>query len=102
MKNSPSGGAAFGGKSDMYLHIGQDIVVPSSCVVGVYDMDTATFSKHTRAFISSMERNGRVVSLFDDLPRSCIHCVEGGESTLYISQLSTAALLRRSSPVLEE
>ena len=80
----------------MYLHLGQDVVVPASSILGVYDMDTATWSKHTRALIASMEKAGRVQSIFEDLPKSCILCEEGGVRTLYISQLSTATLLRRS------
>ena len=54
------------------------------------------WSKHTRALIASMEKAGRVQSIFEDLPKSCILCEEGGVRTLYISQLSTATLLRRS------
>ena len=80
----------------MYLHLGQDVVVPASSILGVYDMDTATWSKHTRALIASMEKAGRVQSIFEDLPKSCILCEEGGVRTLYITQLSTATLLRRS------
>ena len=52
----------------MYLHLGQDVVVPASSILGVYDMDTATWSKHTRALIASMEKAGRVQSIFEDLP----------------------------------
>ncbi|MDO5783963.1 MAG: DUF370 domain-containing protein [Eubacteriales bacterium] len=80
----------------MYLHLGQDVIVPVSSIIGIYDMDTATWSKHTRAFMSALERAGQVKALFDDLPKSCILCQEGGVTTLYISQLSTATLLKRS------
>jgi extracellular matrix regulatory protein B len=86
----------------MYLHLGQDVVVPTRSILGIYDMDTATWSKHTRALIASMEKAGRVQAIFDDLPKSCILCEEGGVRTLYISQLSTATLLRRSEQVLTE
>ncbi len=80
----------------MYLHIGQDFIIPSQSIVGIYDMDTSTISKHTRRFLAEMEQNGAVVALFDDLPRACIHCVEGGETVLYLTQLSPRAILRRS------
>ncbi|WP_432618219.1 extracellular matrix regulator RemB [Butyricicoccus sp.] len=86
----------------MYLHLGQDVVVPTHSILGIYDMDTATWSKHTRALIASMEKAGRVQAIFDDLPKSCILCEEGGVRTLYISQLSTATLLRRSEQVLTD
>ncbi|MDO5549523.1 MAG: DUF370 domain-containing protein [Eubacteriales bacterium] len=86
----------------MYLHIGQNVVVPSSSIVGIFDMDTVTLSKHTRAFLSALEKAGRLIPLFDDLPKACVHCVENGESIVYISQLSTATLLRRSGLTLGE
>ena len=80
----------------MYLHLGQEVIVPESTVIGIYDMDTATWSKHTRAFMSALERAGQVKALFDDLPKSGILCQEGGVITLYLSQLSTATLRGRS------
>lgn len=86
----------------MYLHLGQDVIVHTDSVLGVYDMDTATWSKHTRAFMSALENTGHVVPLFEDLPRSGILCEEGGVSVLYLSQLSTATLLRRSGQTLPE
>lgn len=80
----------------MYLHIGQDVLVSMKAVVGVFDMDTATRSKHTRKMIARLEKKGRVVPLFDDLPKSCVLTQENGLETLYISQISTTTLLKRS------
>lgn len=86
----------------MYLHLGQDVIVPMHSIIGIYDMDTATWSKHTRAFMSALERSGQVRALFDDLPKSCILCQEGGITTLYLSQLSTATLRGRSESDMME
>lgn len=86
----------------MYLHLGQDVIVHTDSILGIYDMDTATWSKHTRAFMSAMEQASRVVSLFEDLPKSGILCEEGGVPTLYLSQLSTATLLKRSGQTIPE
>ena len=86
----------------MYLHLGKNTVIITKDIVGIFDMDTVTLSKHTRAFLSALEKNGRLIPLFDDLPKSCVHCVEKGESVVYISQLSTATLLRRSGMALGE
>ena len=86
----------------MYLHLGENTVVRTDNILGIFDMDTVTLSKHTRAFLSALEKNGRLIPLFDDLPKSCVHCVEKGESVVYISQLSTATLLRRSGMALGE
>lgn len=81
----------------MYLHLGQSVVVPYSRILGIFDLDNASWSYKTREYLDRAEREGRVVSLCDDLPRSFV-LVGGdqGPATVYISQLSSAALLGRA------
>ena len=51
----------------------------------------------TREFLERAEQEGRVISVCDDLPRSFVLVgEEKGTATVYISQLSSAALLRRA------
>lgn len=80
----------------MYLHLGRDSLVLKRHIVGIFDMDTSTWSKHTKAFLTSCEKRGIVVNVSDDLPRSAVVCQENGETTVYISQLSSQTLLKRS------
>ena len=88
----------------MYLHLGQSVVVPFRDVVGVFDLDNASWAYKTREFLERAEQEGRVVSVSDDLPRSFVLVgEESGPPTVYISQLSPAALLRRTeSSFMEE
>lgn len=79
----------------MYVHLGQDYIVPVRSILGIFDMDTATLSRHTRGFIARMEREGRVVSLFDDLPKSAVLCETALGERLYLSQISSVTLLQR-------
>lgn len=79
----------------MYVHLGQDYIVPVRSILGILDMDTATLSRHTRGFIARMEREGRVVSLFDDLPKSAVLCETALGERLYLSQISSVTLLQR-------
>lgn len=80
----------------MYLHLGQDVIVNERTIVGVFDMDNSTVSRHTRAFLARAQREGRVVNVSLELPKSFIVCEENGQETVYISQISTATLLRRA------
>ena len=80
----------------MYLHLGQDVIVNERTIVGVFDMDNSTVSRHTRAFLARAQREGRVVNVSLELPKSFIVCEENGRETVYISQISTAKLLRRA------
>lgn len=79
----------------MYVHIGQDYMVPIGSIVSVFDMDTATWSKHTRALLSRLASEGRVVVVCEDLPKSAVLCDGALGELLYISQLSSAAIQRR-------
>ena len=52
----------------MYLHLGQDTIVNQRDIVGVFDMDNSTISRHTRSFLSKAQKEGRVVNVSMELP----------------------------------
>lgn len=65
-------------------------------IVGVFDLDNTTVSKNTREFLGRAQREGRVVDVTSELPKSFIVCERGGEERVYLSQMSPATLLRRA------
>ncbi len=80
----------------MYLHLGQETVVRVRDIVGIFDMDNTTISKHTRQFLADAEKAGRVINVSQELPKAFVICREGkGEETVYVSQISTATLMKR-------
>jgi len=79
----------------MYLHIGQDVVVPEADVIGIFDMDNTTGSFITRKFLNDAEKAGRVINISDELPRSFIVSSIGEEVRIFLSQLSPQTLLKR-------
>ena len=80
----------------MYLHLGQNVVVPEASVIGVFDLDNTTGSHITRKFLGDAEKAGRIISVSDELPKSFVVCGEENEMTIYLSQLSSLTLLKRS------
>ena len=80
----------------MYLHLGQNVVVPESSIIGIFDMDNTTGSHITRRYLSHAEKRKNVISISDELPKSFIVCDENNKSTVYLSQLSSQTLLKRS------
>ena len=80
----------------MYLHIGSSMTVRDSAIVGIFDLENTTISKHTRAFLKQAEDNGEVVAVAEDLPRAFVLTEEFGMERVYLSQLSAAAIERRS------
>ena len=80
----------------MYLHLGQGMVVLKESVIGIFDMENCTSSRHTRKFLSLCEDAGEVVDLSTDLPRVFALCSdEEGMETVYLSQLSSQTLQKR-------
>ncbi|MBE6729240.1 MAG: DUF370 domain-containing protein [Ruminococcaceae bacterium] len=86
----------------MYIHLGQDTVVKKSDIIGIFDMDNTTVSKRTRDFLNKAEKKGRVVNVSFELPKSFVVCKKEKENfIIYISQLSSATLLKRCESKIE-
>ena len=82
----------------MYLHLGQSVLVPHRDILGIFDLDNASWAFKTREFLEQAEAEGRAVWLGDDLPRSFVLVGREKEPpTVYISQLSSSALLSRAA-----
>ncbi len=79
----------------MYLHLGQESIVRTKDILGIFDLDTATISKHTRDYLTAAEKTGRVVNVTTELPKSFI-VTTGENPTVYISQISAGTLKKRS------
>ena len=81
----------------MYIHLGNEIVVKESEIVGIFDLDTTTVSKHTRKFLELAEKENKVINVSYELPKSFIVTNENGNEKVYISQISTVTLQKRSN-----
>ena len=80
----------------MYLHLGQSVVVRHKDIIGIFDLDNASWSHRTRSFLERAEQEGRVISATRDLPTSFVVCREkDGQSRIYLSQFSSATLKSR-------
>ncbi len=81
----------------MYLHLGQSVAVSFRDVVGIFDLDNSSASSLTRRFLKRAEEEGRVVNVSEELPKSFVLCKANGKDPMvYISQLSSATLLKRA------
>ncbi len=80
----------------MYIHLGQNTVVHSDEVIGIFDLESTTISKHTRKFLEVSEKKGEVVTVSYELPKSFAVCSNKNKTTVYISQLASSTLLKRS------
>lgn len=87
----------------MYVHLGQNEMVPAKNVIGIFDLDHASWSKRTREFLTSAEKEGVVLDICGDIPRSFVVCDHPYHPQIvYLSQLNSSTLQKRAeSPELE-
>lgn len=80
----------------MFLHLGQNTVIHQDEIIGIFDLDNTTVSKKTRDFLAKKEKEGRVVNVSYELPKSFVLCEnKNKEITVYITQISTSTLIKR-------
>ena len=78
----------------MYLHVGGGRSVRKKEIVGIFDLDTATVSRHTKRYMNKMSKEGRVSYADADLPRSFLLVVNDSEESVELSRISPAQPFR--------
>ena len=81
----------------MYLHLGQNEIIPQSRIIGIFDLDKCSYEKRTRDYLAAAEKEGVVLDVSGDLPRSFVVCGHPYHNQIvYLSSLSPSALERRA------
>lgn len=80
----------------MYLHIGNEKMIKTDDIIGIFDLDTATIGNHTKNYLKKAEQKGEVENVTNELPKTFIVCNHGGKQRVYISQISSSTLNKRS------
>lgn len=82
----------------MVVHLGQEVIVYTKDIIGIFDLENTSVSKFTRAFLTQAQKSGRVVNVTEQLPKSFVVCTHGREKaiTVYISQIAPATLRKRA------
>ena len=76
----------------MYLNIGEDFVLKTEDITGIFDLVKTTVNKATRDFLAKAQKENRVILTSYDLPKSFIIAKE----KIYLSPLNTSTLLKRT------
>ena len=80
----------------MYLHLGQNVIVKQSEILGIFDLDNASSALTTRNFLKQAQQRKQIIEVFDDIPKSLVITEKKGKTTVYFSQLSPHTLKGRS------
>ena len=82
----------------MYLHLGQNEIIPQRRIIGIFDLDKCSYEKRTRDYLAAAEKEGVVLDAAGGaLPRSFVVCDHPyHRQIVYLSQLSPGALRKRA------
>ncbi|MDO5310477.1 MAG: DUF370 domain-containing protein [Clostridia bacterium] len=81
----------------MYLHLGNGTIVNSADVIAIMDLESSSLSPNTRDFLKIVEEEGFVRNVSDEIPKTFIVCEIDGQSVVYVSNISSKALMGRAS-----
>lgn len=79
----------------MYLYLGENTVINTRQILGIFDLDNTTISPITREYLAEAQQKNRVFEVSYELPKSFVICQEDNEITVYLSQISPATLEKR-------
>ena len=81
----------------MYLHIGQNEILPDHRIIGIFDLDNTSTSKITREFLNTAEQDSVVQTACEDIPKSFVVCDHPyHRQIVYLSQLNSTTLQKRA------
>ena len=80
----------------MYLHVGGETMLRTQNIVGIFDTDSVTVSKHSRVLLNTAEREKRTVMVsMTELPRSFLLVKENDGIRVYLSPVAANTLIHR-------
>ena len=81
----------------MYLHIGQNEIIPDKRIIGIFDLDKCSYEKRTRDYLAAAEQEGVVLDVSCALPKSFVVCDHPyHRQIVYLSQLNSVTLKNRA------
>lgn len=79
----------------MYVSIGGDMAVRDRSIIGIFDLDGCSMSKKTMDYLRDAEKNGALLNVTEDIPKTFLVTEEFGLEKVYFTQLSAATLDKR-------
>lgn len=75
----------------MYLHLGSDISVLKSEVIGIFDIEKTSVVKSVNEFLSRCQKNNRIYYVSLDMPKSFVVCSD----CVYVTNVGAGSIGKR-------
>lgn len=86
----------------MFLHLGENIVVPIKDIIGIFDIETSVYGSDTTQFLRMAEEDGFVQRIVEEKSKSFIIAEVDKKSKVYLSPISSATLSKRIDSLIYE
>ncbi|MGG7165695.1 extracellular matrix regulator RemB [Clostridium ihumii] len=83
----------------MFLHLGENVVVPIKDIIAILDMESTMYSSDTIQFLRMAEEDGFVERITKDKPKSFVIAEVDKKSKIYLSPISSSTLCKRTDIV---
>jgi hypothetical protein len=80
----------------VFLHLGENVVVPIKDIIGIFDLQNTMYSSDTIQFLRLAEEDGFVERITDEQPKSFIIAEVDSKSKIYFSPISSTTLTKRT------
>ena len=81
----------------MFLHLGENVVVPIKDIIGIFDLQTTMYSSDTSAFLRMAEEDVFVERISKEKPKSFVIAEVNKMSKIYLSPISSSTLTKRTN-----
>lgn len=75
----------------MYLHLGSDISVLKSDVIGIFDIEKTSVVKSVNDFLSRCQKSNRIYYVSLDMPKSFVVCSD----CVYVTNVGAGSIEKR-------
>lgn len=80
----------------MFIHIGENIVIPEESIIAIIDIESSKQSNDTKQFLKIADEEGFIKKITNDEPKSFILAEINKKSIIYLSPISSLTLCKRS------
>lgn len=80
----------------MFLHLGENVIIPIKDVIAIMDIESTNMSNDTKQFLKTAKEEGFVKYVTNDDPKSFVLAEIDKKSVIYLSPISSLTLSKRS------
>lgn len=86
----------------MYLHLGNEVLINTKNLIGIFDIENSSTSKNTKNYLNLASKNKNIVNVSFDMPKSFVVTLdEDFSEKVYITPISCATLKKRFDKLLK-